>query len=244
LFHLEGPGRHGGDPDIIGTDPMSLIARHVRLALIAGVAFAALGCGSPSGSAVSASPTASPTPVSATPGASATATPTASILATPSGSGPAASPSLPLSTYDAQQPDEVALELYAGGGTALTGYTDCLITTTSCPVTARLMARFSAFADSRQAHNSGAGSSDPVCRGCQDPMVSVTVTSLVTTTTGSTVYVAVSDGGTPLPLAIIEIQQGGDFLVDDVQCVNGSAPDPQTSLYLVSNPSCPLADSG
>jgi hypothetical protein len=149
-----------------------------------------------------------------------------------------------LSTYDPQQPDQVALELYAGGGTALSGYVDCLTTTGSCPVTARLMTRFSAFGDSRQAHNAGAGSSDPVCRGCQDGLVGVVVTSSVTSATGETVYVAIDDGGGPWPLAIIELKQGGDYLVDDVQCVKGGAPDPQTSLYLVSDPSCPVADSG
>jgi hypothetical protein len=188
------------------------------------------------GSAVSASPIASPTLVPATP--------SASIPATPSASAPAPSPSLPLSTYDPQQPDQVALELYAGGGTALSGYVDCLTTTSGCLVTPRLMARFSAFSDSNQAHNAGAGSTDPLCRGCQDGLVSVVVTSAVTSATGATVYVAIDDGGGPWPLAILEMAQGGDYLVDDVQCVKGGAPDPQTSLYLVSIPSCPVADSG
>ena len=72
----------------------------------------------------------------------------------------------------------------------------------------------------------------------------VVVTSSVTSATGETVYVAIDDGGGPWPLAIIELKQGGDYLVDDVQCVKGGAPDPQTSLYLVSDPSCPVADSG
>ena len=205
---------------------MSLISHQLRPALIAGLAFAALGCGSPTGSVVSTSGTASPTRVPATPSASAAATDTAPILATSSPSGPAASPALPLSTYDPHQPEQVALELYAGGGTA------------------RLMARFSAFGDSRQAHNPGAGSSDPVCRGCQDGLVSVVVTGSVTSATGATVYVAVDDGGGPWPLAIIEVEQGSEYLVDDIECVKGGAPDPQTSLYLVSEASCPVADSG
>lgn len=222
---------------------MSLISHQLRPALIAGLAFAALGCGSPTGSVVSTSGTASPTRVPATPSASAAATDTAPILATSSPSGPAASPALPLSTYDPHQPEQVALELYAGGGTALSGYVDCLTTTSSCPVTARLMARFSAFGDSRQAHNPGAGSSDPVCRGCQDGLVSVVVTGSVTSATGATVYVAVDDGGGPWPLAIIEVEQGSEYLVDDIECVKGVAPDPQTSLYLVSEASCPVADS-
>jgi len=142
----------------------------------------------------------------------------------------------------------MALALYAGGGTPLTGRFDCLTTTASCPVTARLMERLSAFSDARQAHNAGGGSSDPFCRGCQDPFATLTVTSWATDSTGATVYVSLSDGVWVLPLAIIEVgEEGGDYLVDDVECVNGGAPDPQTSLYLITNTddtSCPLADAG
>jgi len=142
----------------------------------------------------------------------------------------------------------VALALYAGGGTPLTGRFDCLTTTASCPLTVRLMERLSAFSDARQAHNAGGGSSDPFCRGCQDPFVSLTVTSWATDSTGAIVYVSLSDGGLVLPLAIIEVgEEGGDYLVDDVECVTGGAPDPQTSLYVIANTgdtSCPLADAG
>jgi len=135
-----------------------------------------------------------------------------------------------------------------GWGTPLTGRFDCLTTTASCPLTVRLMERLSAFSDARQAHNAGGGSSDPFCRGCQDPFVSLTVTSWATDSTGAIVYVSLSDGGLVLPLAIIEVgEEGGDYLVDDVECVTGGAPDPQTSLYVIANTgdtSCPLADAG
>ena len=174
---------------------------------------------------------------------SASATPAASPPSTPTPSPTAVSAS-----FDPTQPDQMALALYAGGGTLLTGRFDCLTTTASCPVTARLMARLSTFPDARQAHNAGGGSSDPFCRGCQDPFATLTVTSWATDSTGATVYVSLSDGSWVLPLVIIEVgEEGGDYLVDDVECVNGGAPDSQTSLYLIANTddtSCPLADAG
>jgi hypothetical protein len=211
------------------------------LAVTAGLAVAILGCGSPSTPAKTASATltAPPTPIASV---SASATPAANPPSTPT-----PSPNTASASFDPTQSDQVALALYAGGGTSLTGRFDCLTTTASCPVTARLMARLSAFSDARQAHNSGGGSSDPFCRGCQAPFVSLTVTSWATNSTGAIVYVSLSQGGV-MPLAIIEVgEEGGDYLVDDVECVNAGAPDPQTSLYVITNTSdtnCPLADAG
>lgn len=219
-------------------------ARAWRLVAIAALAGAALGCGSPSDSSptISRSPTSPASPTPSEP-PSVPATPAISPASTPTPSPTPASASL-----DPTQPDQVALALYAGGGTPSTGRLDCLTTTASCPLTPRLTERLPVFPDASWAHNAGGGGSDPFCRGCQAPFADLTISSWTADPTGAIVYVVLSDGGTTIPLAIAEVQEeGGGYLVDDVDCVSGGEPDLSTSLYAITNTDetgCPPADAG
>jgi hypothetical protein len=123
--------------------------------------------------------------------------------------------------------------MYAGGGDAQMGRQDCLTDVSTCPVTERLRLRFGAFLDSAQTHNPGGGSTDPVCRGCQSPYSDARVADVTLTSNGAIVIVTL-DFGSPIPLAVIEVFQNGELLVDDIQCVRSSTAEPTTSLYLIS----------
>lgn len=244
LFHPRGFRRSRGGRDRIRAVLIPRGARAWRLAAIAALAGATLGCGSPSGPTptVSAAPTNPVSPISSEP-PSAPAMPTVSPELTPTASPAPASTGL-----DPTQPDQVALALYAGGGTPATGRLDCLTTTASCPLTTRLTERLPAFPDASQAHNAGGGGSDPFCRGCQVPFANLTVSGSTADPTGAIVYVVLTDGGTTIPLAVIEVQEeGGGYLVDDVDCVSGGEPDLSTSLYAITDTDdtgCPTADAG
>ena len=207
-----------------------------RLAVVvagAAVLAAVAACGpSPPGggsSVVTATPSAAPTqPASATPLPITSASP---------GSGGGTSTPGPGGVATAAA-ESVARQRCRGGGDSTNGREDCLTTVSSCPVTQALLARFSAFGGSDQPHNAGAGSQDPVCRGCQSLFNDVQPVSVTTNGSRVVVVVDVYYGSNPSPVAVIETS-GQNPQVDDLWCIVGGSPDSSTSLYSVSNPTCP-----
>ena len=149
---------------------------------------------------------------------------------------PSASPTL--APPDRAQAGQVALQLYAGGGDAATGRYDCLTNAQTCPVTNTLRTRFAAFTDSARPNNAGAGSSDPVCRGCQSPFSDVKVSHVDVVGTSAIAYVNLYYGSSITPLAVVEVAQGTNVAVDDVLCVTNGQPQQSSSLYLVTQPTC------
>jgi hypothetical protein len=161
-----------------------------------------------------------------------TATPSITAVGSPSSATSVAPTPIPDAVAE-----QLALQMYSGGGSASTGYSDCLTLAATCPVTPRLRDRFQAFAGSRKPTNAGAGSTDPVCRGCQAAFPAVTVVSATTSASGATVIVALGSGDA-VDLAVTETVVGSTPLVDDILCVSNGQPEPQSSLYLVSTPTC------